>query len=260
MGFLDGRTAIVTGAARGLGEAFATALAKEGARVVACDRDAAVEVVGVGLDGGLGVVADVSKPEDVRRLVDAALSLGDGISVLVNNAGEFAPTHPADPFDKAVADFDRMVGTNLRGAFLCGRAVAAAMIDAGSGGDIVNVSTDHVLPPPGRTTGGGSRMDVYDASKWGLRGLTEAWAKALRRHHVRVNELCMGATDTRMLRSVYPGEPPPEDVAGWMKPARVAALLVDLLREGPGGRTGCQIGVWVGHEPKLPPRDDAVRT
>ena len=192
----------------------------------------------------------------MRRVVAAAQEAGRGISILVNNAGVFAPTHPGDDFERAARDFDHVVSTNLKGAFLFGRAVAAAMIDAGNGGDIVNVSTDHVLPPPGRRTGGGARMDLYDASKWALRGLTEAWALALLRHRVRVNELCMGATDTPMLRSVYPGEPPAEDVAGWMKPARIAALLLDLLREGPDGRTGCQIPAWTGHELALPPRGD----
>lgn len=254
MGFLDGKTAVVTGAAKGLGEAFATALAGEGARVVACDVDPTVEVIGVRLPEGVGVIADVSHPDDVRRVVAEATADGADLAVLVNNAGIFAPTQPTDPFDKAVADFDRVLATNLKGAYLCGRAVAAAMIAGGRGGDIVNVSTDHVLPPPGRSTGGGARMDVYDASKWALRGLTEAWARALRKYRVRVNELCMGATDTPMLRSLYPGDPPAEDVAGWMQPKQVAALLLDLLREGAEGRTGSQIGIWTGHPIALPPR------
>ena len=96
MSFLDGKTAIVTGAAKGLGAAFAAALAGEGARVVACDVDAAVELVGLRLPDGVGLVADVSRPDDVRRVVDAALGPGDGIAVLVNNAGCFTPSHPAD--------------------------------------------------------------------------------------------------------------------------------------------------------------------
>jgi len=248
---LRGRTAIVTGAAKGLGLAFAEALGREGLRVVACDVDPTIEVVGLRVPEGVGLVADVSEPHDVQRLVEEA---GDDVAVLVNNAGAFASTHPTDSFERAVADFDRLIGTNLRGAFLCGRAVAAAMVAAGRGGEIVNISTDHVCPPPGRSTGGGAGMDVYDASKWGLRGLTEAWARGLRRHHVRVNELCMGATDTDMLRGFYPGEPPEAEVAGWMQPHEVAELLIELLREGPDGRTGMQIGIWPGHPLELPER------
>jgi len=248
MGFLDGRSALVTGAAQGLGAAFAAALADEGARVVCCDvRESVLESA-----AGLGIVADVGRPEDVRRVLDTANASVGTIDLLVNNAGSFRPTHPRDPWDQALADFEAIVGTNLRGAFLVGRAVAAALIEAGRGGDIVNVSTDHVLPPPGRETGGGASMDLYDASKWGLRGLSEAWARALRRHRIRVNELCMGATDTEMLRGLYDGEPPAADVAGWMRPEDVAGLLVALLREGPEGRTGQQIGVWAGHPIVLP--------
>jgi NAD(P)-dependent dehydrogenase (short-subunit alcohol dehydrogenase family) len=251
MTFLEDTTAIVTGAAGGLGEAFATALAAEGAHVVCCDIDPAVADVGERL-GGLGVIADVSSEADVLRVVRCARDSGRRISVLVNNAGVFAPTQLRDPWEKAVADFDRIVNTNLKGAFLFGRAVAGAMIESGLGGDIVNVSTDHVLPPPDRPTGGGPAMDLYDASKWGLRGLTEAWARALRKQGVRVNELCMGATDTAMLRSLYDGEPPDEDVDTWMAPEALGRLLIELLREGPDGRTGSQIGVWVGHQIVLP--------
>jgi NAD(P)-dependent dehydrogenase (short-subunit alcohol dehydrogenase family) len=251
MAGLEDSTAIVTGAAQGLGEAFATALAGAGARVVCCDVDPVVEQVGARL-GGVGVTADVAKLEDVKRVLDVALDGDSRLAILVNNAGRFSPTKLGGDLEQAALEFDRIVGTNLRGAFLFGRAVAAAFVEAGQGGHIINISTDHVLPPPGRPTGGGSAMDVYDASKWGLRGLTEAWARALRKRGVRVNELCMGATDTAMLRSLYPGPPPEEEVATWMAASDVARLLLELVNEGPEGRTGQQIGVWVGHEIALP--------
>jgi NAD(P)-dependent dehydrogenase (short-subunit alcohol dehydrogenase family) len=95
-------------------------------------------------------------------------------------------------------------------------------------------------------------MDVYDAAKWGINGFTQAWALALKQHHIRVNALCMGATDSHMLRSFFNHNPPPEEVARWMKPDDVANLMLDLIREGPDGRTGENIGIWVGHEIKLP--------
>ncbi len=90
-------------------------------------------------------------------------------------------------------------------------------------------------------------MDLYDASKWGLIGLTQAWSAALCRQRIRVNTLCVGATDTPMLRSFLPGEPDPALVDSWLRPAEVAGVVLDLLCEGPTGRSGRTIGVWPGH-------------
>ena len=253
MGLLDGRVALVTGAAQGLGAAFCEALAAEGATVVGCDVRPEVETLPERLPRAEGLTADVSRADDVRRVVEHARSRGT-VGVLVNNAGAFTTSHPKDPIAKAQDDFETVIGTNLRGTFLFGRAVATVMLEQGEGGDIVNVSTDHVLPPPGRPTGGGPAMDVYDASKWALRGLTEAWALALAKRRIRVNELCMGATDTAMLRGFYRGDPPAEEVAGWMQPAEIAEVLIALLREGPEGRTGEQIPLWAGHPVELPAR------
>ena len=96
-------------------------------------------------------------------------------------------------------------------------------------------------------------MDVYDASKYGIRGLTEAWSLALAPHDIRVNELCMGATDGQMLRDFMGDRATPELISTWIKPDDLARVLVELLAEGPGGRTGTQIGLWVGHPVQLPP-------
>ena len=111
-------------------------------------------------------------------------------------------------------DYEKLVGTNLRGVFLFGRAVLPYMMERGSG-EIVNISTDHVQTcgtpfelthddapdcpwanEPPRPTGGGDAMDLYDASKWGINGLTLAWSQAVEEHEIRVNALCMGATDS----------------------------------------------------------------
>ena len=96
-------------------------------------------------------------------------------------------------------------------------------------------------------------MDIYDASKWGINGLTLAWSQALAEHGIRVNALCMGATDSHMLRSFFNFQPPPEEVARWMKTEDIAQVLIDLLREGPEGRTGENVGIAVGHPVVLPP-------
>jgi NAD(P)-dependent dehydrogenase (short-subunit alcohol dehydrogenase family) len=270
MAQLDGRVAIVTGAAVGIGNAIARAFAAAGARLALCDvreevRDLARELGA----GAVAEIADVSQPADVQRVVEAALRAFGRIDVLVNNAGVWGASLPGDSLEKTLRDYDALVGTNLKGSFLFGRAVIPHLVAQGSG-DIVNVCTDHVQTcgspfelthddapgcpfagQPPRPTGGGPAMDLYDASKWGQLGLTLAWARALAPHGIRVNALCMGATDSFMLRSFHKHAPPPEEVARWMKPADLARLTLELLRDGRSGET---IGVAVGHPVALPPR------
>jgi len=245
---LEGQVAIVTGAAQGLGRTFADGLREAGARVVACDRRPAV----LALEAETHV-ADVSQPEDVRRVVDSVLERHGRIDVLINNAGVARNTRAGDPWEQGLADYDDVVGTNLRGAFLFGRAVAPTMI-AQRAGHIVNVSTDHVYPTPGERVWGHGGMDLYNASKWALNGLTLDWATSLRRYGVRVNGLCMGATDTPMLRE-FAGAVDEAVVATWMRPEQVWQLLHALLAEGAEGRSGHNLGLWVGRPLSL---DDSI--
>ena len=146
--------------------------------------------------------------------------------------------------------FRSLLGTNLKGVYMFGRAVIPHMINRG-GGNIINIASDHIHTHPGRPTGGGSSLDLYDASKWGINGLTIAWAKALKEHNIRVNAFCMGATDSYMLRSFMDFKVPPEVAATWMKPEEVCDLAIQLLREGPEGRTGENIPAWLGFELEL---------
>ncbi len=256
---LAGKAAIVTGAAAGLGAAFAAALAGAGADVAVCDVQPKVRGVAgaVAADTGRRVpahVADVSVPAEARRFVDTAVDDLGRLDVVVNNAGVWRPTNGlVDPWETAVAQFELVVGTNLRGVFLVGRA-AMGPLAADGGGHLVNIATDHITPPDGYATGGGRFMDVYDASKWGVNGLTQSWAKLLRAHGVRVNALCMDAVDTEMSRFAAGDRATPESTAEWMQPAQIADLLLELLAEGPDGRTGENIGIWRGHPVALPPR------
>ena len=94
-------------------------------------------------------------------------------------------------------------------------------------------------------------MDLYDAAKWGINGLTYAWAQALELQNIRVNGLCMGATDSYMLRSFHNFDPSPEEEASWMKAEDVARVMVELIEDG---RTGENIGFAVGHPVVLPAR------
>jgi len=265
-------TAVVTGAAGGLGRALVGALASSGLRVVACDiRPAVTELAYDGVDA---IVADVADADDVQRVADRA---GD-VDVLVNNAAVVRRTHPLDSWEQTVEDFAATIGPNLRGAYLMGRAVIPRMVARGRG-DIVNVAADHqhtcgwpvaldhddAPDCPWRDAPrypcGGRSFDLYDASKWALNGLTFTWALALRPHGVRVNNLCLGATDTPMLRSFLGEAPDPDVLASSLRPADVAAVVLELLAEGPDGRTGDNIGLWVGHPCVLPaPGSTALRS
>ena len=283
---LAGKTAIVTGAAVGIGPAYAEALADEGCNIAVCDiREEIMDLVPKLEAKGAKVkawVADVSVPDDVRTVVDGTIEAFGGIDILVSNAGKCWVSVADDDLDKMEADYDGMVGTNLKGEFMIGRAVIAQLLKQGRGGEIVNIATDHMATcgspfelctkencpnqphPNPRPTGGGEVMDIYDASKWGLNGFLFAWAKALRPQNIRVNALCMGATDSWMIRDFFgfpqtKGEETEEqrkEVDSWMAKEDTAQVLVDLLKEGPQGRTAQNINLCIGRptvlEPPLP--------
>jgi NAD(P)-dependent dehydrogenase (short-subunit alcohol dehydrogenase family) len=256
---LTGKVAIVTGAARGLGEAYATRLAAEGLHVVAVDMQPGVHDLAARI-GVTPVVADISTAEGVAASLAAAVETHGGVDVLVNNAGRWKQT-PCDGDDRAqaLADFHDIFDSNVRGLFQMTHAVVPSMIERG-GGHIVNISTYYVLPPrPAESLGTNPPgTDLYNASKWALNGFTQSWALTLRKHGIRVNALAMGATDAPMLRNLFKLrgiDPPPADVvAQWMTTAEQSQLLVDLLAEGRDGRSGEVIGSWVGHPVELPPR------
>lgn len=269
---LAGKSAIVTGSAVGLGNAYALALAKEGVNVAVCDiREEISEVSEAIRNEGVRSLAwrgDVADPAHVQEVVQGAKSEFGSIDILVNNAGVWGASTADDGLDKSVSDYDKIVGTNLKGEFLFGRAVIPIMVEQGTGGEIVNIATDHmvtcgaphILCEPGqcphpypRPTSGGSAMDLYDASKWALNGLLYGWAKALTKHNIRVNALCMGATDSYMLRSFHNFNPPPEEVEQWMKAKDNAQAMIDLLKEGPNGRNAQNLNFCVGREVKLEP-------
>ena len=245
MSWIGGQVAIVTGGAQGLGEAYAAALRARGATVVTCD-----------VQPGADAIVDVSVPGEVRRFVDRVAIENGPIGILVNNAAVCRTTNPLDAWDKALDDLDAHVATNLRGVYLMGRAVLPSMVEAG-GGHVVNIGTDHTCRPPELPWVSGN-FDIYDATKWALVGLTRSWANAMAPRGIRANVLSMGATDTPMLRrsvEANTGAPPSDEVvATWMRPDDVASVLVELLEEGPGGRTGENIPLIAGRPVVLPPR------
>ena len=255
-GLLDGQSAIVTGAAQGLGAGIAEVLAEEGATVTLCDvKETVLEVAaGIRERGGSAqaLVADVSNRDDVEHVVAAAVGVGGGLDLLVNNAGRWTQSPVTDGWEKALADWDLIMDTNLKGVVMFGRACVPHLIARG-GGNIVNISTYYVLPARGNGTNPAG-TDLYAASKWAMNGLTQAWSQKLAEHGIRVNGLCMGATDTPMLRGLSRGAPDPDFVATWMTPRQIAGQALDIIREGPEGRTGENVGAWVGVPVELGPR------
>jgi len=216
---LGGRTALVTGGGRGLGEAIARALGAAGAAVAVADirGDAAEAVAGtIRGDGGkaAAVVLDVADEASVEAGVQEAVARLGGLDVLVNNAG----TDLTVPFEAlAVADWDRIVGVNLRGPFLMSRR-AFPLMRGQRRGHIVNV----VSTAAKRAW---ANAAAYHASKWGLLGLSHALHVEGRAHGVKVTALVAGGMRTPFLLDRFPRLDP-----GLLQdPATVARTVLFLL-------------------------------
>ncbi|MCB1508374.1 MAG: SDR family oxidoreductase [Hyphomicrobiaceae bacterium] len=197
---LSGRTAIVTGAARGIGLAVARRLLEDGARVVLADvDDGAVSAAAAELSANgaaIGFACDVGERLDVRNLVAATLDAFGEIDILVNNAGI---VHAADFLELEEAEFDRVLRVNLKGAFLVSQAVARHMVarveEGGRAGAIVNMSSINAeVAIPNQVP--------YSVSKGGLQQLTRVMALALAPHGIRVNAVGPGSIMTDMLAAV----------------------------------------------------------
>ncbi|MBT3830367.1 MAG: SDR family oxidoreductase [Gammaproteobacteria bacterium] len=235
---LSGKVAIVSGAAQGLGRAFAIRLAEEGCMVLGFDvKKEVLDVAGV-----TGMVADVSKRDDVERVVSKAAGMGE-IAVLVNNAGTWKKTPVDSAWQQALDDWDFIMDTNLKGVMMLSRAVVPFL--QRNGGHIINLSTYYVLPAKSDGTNQPD-TDLYNASKWALNGFTDAWAKYLEKDNVKVNGMCMGATDTPMLRGLFPTKQLPAEMASVvMKAEDIAGQMMEIIASG---RTGENFGAWVGEE------------
>ena len=182
MGKLDGRVAIVTGGGQGIGKAIADKLAEEGATVVVADIQGAEEAAP---DGGLGLEIDISKEEDVKRMVDETVGAYGKLDVLVNNAA-IVPFTAWDDVD--FAEWRRIMSVNLDGTFLACHYGHKPMREAGYG-RIVNIASNVVLA-------GTPNLAHYVASKGGIFAFTRALAREIGQYGITVNSVAPGLTET----------------------------------------------------------------
>ena len=192
-GRLEGKTAMVTGGGRGIGQAIALRFAREGARVaiVGPHKETLADTVSKGR-GIEPIVGDVTKKQDVDRALDAFIGKFQRIDILVNNAGGI---DPKPFFDKSSADWMRILELNLVSAFLCAQAAAKPMLAAKSG-KIVNITSVRGLEHCGREP-----IVDYSAAKAALISFTMTLAKQLA-PHVNVNAVGPGHTKTDIWRSL----------------------------------------------------------
>jgi len=185
MGSLDGKVAVVTGAAQGIGRAIADGLSAEGARIVVADLRGA-EDAAQSYEGGIAITADVSNEDDVRRLVDDTVAQCGGLDILVNNAGLYASLEMRSFEQIPLEEWRQVMDVNVASMFLTCRAAVPVMRERG-GGAIVNISS-------GTPFRGVPFLLHYVTSKGAIVAFTRALAKELGKDHVRVNCVAPGFT------------------------------------------------------------------
>jgi 3-oxoacyl-[acyl-carrier protein] reductase len=234
------RAVLVTGAGSGIGRAIAEKLAKDGERVVVNDLkgETADEVVArIKESGGEAAAApgDVSDPESVQRIVEAAREAYGPPEILVNNAGFLQQKRFVD---LTVDDFDRMIAVHLRGTFLCTSAVVPDMLSRGSG-IIVNVASQL-----GQI--GGIELCHYSAAKAGIIGLTKSLAREVSNQGVRVNAVAPGPINTELVlglseewRDAKSAELP---LGRFGEPHEVAETVAFLVSDGAALYVGQTLG------------------
>lgn len=219
---LQNQVAMITGGSRGIGRAIALRLAELGAAVAICGRDVeklreTANALQALSQKAFWQKTDVTRPDEVRRFVSETEAKLGAIAILVNNAGIglFGPAH-----EKSEDDWDRVMSTNLKSAFLVSQAVVPSMIRQRAG-DIINISS-----LAGRNTfaGGG----LYCASKWGLQGLSGCMAEDLRDYGIRVSVICPGSVATE-----FSGRGA-KDSSKALQPEDVAHAVEAIVTQRPG--------------------------
>jgi 3-oxoacyl-[acyl-carrier protein] reductase len=199
-GVLDGKVAIVTGGGRGIGARYCHGLAREGARVVVADINAdGAETIAREV-GGLACRVDVADPTSVQAMVAGAVQNYGRIDILINNAAIFSEVlRPPKTFDRIPEDeWDRVMAVNVRGVFLCCKAVAPLFKEQRSG-VIVNISS-------GTIYGGQVGFMHYVTSKGAVWAMSHVLARELAEYGVRVNAIAPGLTSSEVVKDVYAPE------------------------------------------------------
>lgn len=234
MALLPGKIALITGAAAGIGRATALKFAEEGARLVISDVNAeggaetAELIVKAGGEASF-VKADVSKTDEVAAMVAHTIATYGRLDCACNNAGIEGAIAPM--VEQTDENFDRIIAINLRGVFLCMRAEITEMLKTG-GGAIVNLaSIAGLIGFPG--------LSAYVASKHGVNGLTKNAALEYAKQGIRVNSICPGGIDTRMLDSLAE-----QSTGGSMTSAEMMDPLHPMGRIGTPGEVADLI-VWL---------------
>jgi len=224
---VENKTAIITGSGRGIGKETAILLAIKGLNVVICSRtqneiNLAVDRINeihYNNDHILGIKCDVSISSEVDSLIKAVIEKFNGIDILVNNAGLVFVKKLVDTSEE---EWDQTINTNLKGTFLCTKAVLPYMIGNKEGGVIINVSS-------GAGKAGFENLSAYCASKFGIIGLTESLAWEVASHsQMRVMTLSPGEVATKMQKHVDP-EYYRQYENRMLKPQEVAEKIVDMI-------------------------------
>jgi 2-deoxy-D-gluconate 3-dehydrogenase len=252
---LSGKTAIVTGGSVGIGYGICNRLAEAGANIVIANRTrdeakkAADEFIQKGYKA-FAVQTDVSREEDVKRLVDATVKHYGEVNILVNNAGIF-PVMPLSTMK--VEDFDTVIAINLRGVFLTVKYVSEQMIKQGKGGKIINITSIDALHPSM------AGLAHYDASKHGVWGFSKNVALELAKQNIWVNAVAPGGIMTQGVATLQSNgkkvalernpDPPKMDVPmGRMGvPDDIGKVVLFLASDMASYMTGSQIVVDGGY-------------
>jgi len=198
---LKDKVCIVTGSGNGIGKAIAELFAKEGGKVVCSSRRASNgQPVSDALNAQgyetIFVTCDISKEEDVKHLFDVALETYGRVDVLVNNAG----VNFVKPFlEVELEDWDHVIGTDLRGTFMCTSRAVKEMVKTG-GGSIVNITSVHTM----QCLDGAA---PYDAAKWGVVGMTKSIAVEMAEQGIRINALSPGLIATQIWNDILAASP-----------------------------------------------------